>query len=60
MAARPSRISQIEIKRTLQAALSAGLRIGRVEVDHATGRVVVIPEGAAAQVCGPDPDELLG
>ncbi|WP_306111575.1 MULTISPECIES: hypothetical protein [unclassified Roseovarius] len=59
MAARPALVSQAEIKRTLQAALSAGMRIGRVEVDHATGRVVVFPEGAAAQVAGPDPDELL-
>lgn len=47
MAARPALVSQTEIKRTLQAALSAGLRIGRVEVDHTTGRVVVFPEGAA-------------
>lgn len=57
--ARQAQITQAEIKRTLQAALSAGLRIGKVEVDHATGRVVVFPEGAAAQLAGPDPDELL-
>ena len=59
MAARPARVSQAEIKRTLQAALAAGMRIGRVEVDHATGRVVVIPEGALPGTSGPDPDELL-
>ncbi|ASM72832.1 MULTISPECIES: hypothetical protein [Roseobacteraceae] len=59
MTARRTIVSQSEIKRTLQAALSAGLRIGRVEVDHATGRVVVFPEGAAPQAAGPDPDELL-
>ena len=59
MPARPTFVSQAEIKRTLQAALSAGLRIGRVEVDHATGRVVVFPEGAAELAAGPDPDELL-
>lgn len=46
MAARPALVSQNEIKRTLQAALSAGLRIGRVEVDHANGRVIVFPESA--------------
>ncbi len=57
--ARPAVVSQSEIKRTLQAALSAGLRIGKLEVDHTTGRVVVFPEGAAAQAAGPDPDELL-
>lgn len=59
MAARPAVVSQAEIKRTLQAALSAGLRIGRVEVDHITGRVVVFPEGTTGQPAGPDPDELL-
>lgn len=57
--ARPALVSQTEIKRTVQAALSAGLRIGRVEVDHTTGRVVLIPEGAAPKAVGPDPDELL-
>lgn len=59
MAGRPAIVTQVEIQRTVKAALSAGLRIGRVEVDHATGRVVVFPEGAAAQAAGPDPDELL-
>lgn len=59
MSGRPALVTQIEIKRTLQAALLAGLRIGRVEVDHATGRVIVFPEGAAPQDAGPDPDELL-
>ena len=59
MAARPATVSQTEIQRTLKATLSAGLRIGRVEVDRATGRVVVFPEGSAAQAAGPDPDELL-
>ena len=59
MASRRALVSQIEIKRTLQAVQSAGIRIGRLEVDHATGRVVVVPEGASAQATGPDPDELL-
>lgn len=59
MTNRTALVSQTEIKRTLQAAQAAGLRIGRVEVDHATGLVVVVPEGAAAQAAGPDPDELL-
>lgn len=59
MAARRAQVSQTEIKRTLQAALSAGLRIGKIEVDHAMGRVILFPEGAAAQAAGPDPDELL-
>lgn len=59
MVRRPAVVSQAEIKRTLQAAQSVGLRIGRVEVDHATGRVVVFSEGASSQAVGPDPDELL-
>jgi hypothetical protein len=59
MAARRATVSQTEIKRTVQAALSSGLRIGRLEVDHATGRVVVFPEGAPEQAAGPNPDELL-
>ena len=59
MAARRALVSQTEIKRTVEAALSAGLRIGRLEVDHVTGRVMVFPEGAPVQAAGPDPDELL-
>lgn len=59
MANRNAIVSQAQIQRTLRAALSAGLRIGRVEVDHATGRVIVIPEGAETQAAGPNPDELL-
>lgn len=59
MASRNAIISQAQIQRTLKAALSAGLRIGRVEVDHITGRVIVVPEGTATQAAGPDPDELL-
>lgn len=52
-------VSQAEIKRTLQAALSAGMRIGKYEVDHTKGRIVVFAEGVEGQVGGPDPDELL-
>lgn len=59
MAARPALVSQAEIQRTLKAALSAGLRIGKVEVDHSKGRVVVFSEDAETQAVGPDPDELL-
>lgn len=59
MSNRPALVSQAEIKRTLQAALSAGLRIGRLEVDHSSGRVVVFPDSQESQVVGPNPDELL-
>lgn len=59
MAYRAAQVTQAEIKRTLQGALSAGLKIARIEVDHATGRVVVVPEGVEPETAGPDPDELL-
>lgn len=59
MSARPATVTKAEISRTVKAVHSAGLRIGRVEVDHTTGHVVVFIEGAAAQSVGPDPDELL-
>lgn len=59
MTVRPLLVSQTEIKRTLQAALSAGLRISKVEVDHVAGRVILFPEGSAKEAAGPNPDELL-
>lgn len=45
MAARPALVSQQEVKRTVSAALAAGIRIGRIEVDHRTGKVTIFPEG---------------
>ena len=59
MANRPALVSQTEVKRTVSGALAAGLRIARVEVDHRTGKVTIIPEGAADTFSGPNPDELL-
>lgn len=59
MAARQTLISQAEIQRALKAVLMAGLRIGEVKIDYNSGRVIVVPEGAASQAAGPDPDELL-
>lgn len=49
MANRPTVVTKVEVVRSIAAAISAGLKIGRVEVDHRTGRVVIVPEG--------DPDE---
>ncbi|MFT3972016.1 MAG: hypothetical protein QM699_00620 [Amaricoccus sp.] len=46
MAARPALVSQQEVKRTVSGALAAGLRIGRIEVDHRTGKVTIFAEGA--------------
>ena len=55
---RPALVTQVEIKRAVAAALAAGLQIGRVDVDHATGRVSIIPEGAKDEGANPC-DRLL-
>jgi hypothetical protein len=58
MANRPAAISQIEIKRSVAAVQAAGLRIGRVDIDHRAGTVTIIPEGVSDD--GPNPcDRLL-
>ncbi len=46
MANRPAIVTKGEVARSIAAAISAGLKIGRVEVDHRTGRVVIVPEGS--------------
>jgi len=56
MAARPALVSQAEIKRTLSAALGAGLRVGKVEIDHSTGKVTIYPEAAGAGGDAAKPD----
>lgn len=45
MANRPASVTVTEIKRTVQGALAAGFAVGRIEVDHATGKVVLFPVG---------------
>lgn len=59
MANRPALVSQTEVKRTVSGALAAGLRVGRVEVDHRSGKVTVYSEGVEERSLGPNPDELL-
>lgn len=46
MANRPALVTKVEVARSIAAALSAGLKIGRIEVDHRAGRVVIVPEGS--------------
>lgn len=59
MSNRPAQVTSTEIKRTLKGALDAGMVIGRVEVDHRTGKVIVWPAGAIS-AGGDNPcDELL-
>lgn len=59
MAGRPALVSQAEIKRTLSAAIEGGLRIGRFEVDHRTGKVIVWPEGSDPEATANPCDRLL-
>lgn len=59
MAARPALVSKIELVRTLAAVLAAGLRIGRVEVDHRTGKVTVYSEGIDTLATANPCDRLL-
>ncbi|MCA3485855.1 MAG: hypothetical protein IOD05_17170 [Rhodobacter sp.] len=59
MANRLALVSETEIKRSVRGALAGGVQIGRVEVDHRTGRVVIIAVGTVDLFTGPNPDELL-
>jgi hypothetical protein len=46
MANRPATITVTVIKRTVQGAIAAGFAVGRIEVDHVTGKVILFPAGA--------------
>lgn len=46
MANRPAIVTKVEVARSIAAAIAAGLKIGRVEVDHRAGLVVIVPEGS--------------
>ena len=59
MANRPALVTKIEVARSTAAAISAGLKIGRVEVDHRAGRVVIVPEGNPDDGSGNPCDRLL-
>jgi hypothetical protein len=47
MSNRPAKVTQSEISRTLKGPTDAGVSIGRFEVDHRKGIVVVYPSGEA-------------
>lgn len=59
MANRPAVVTKTEVARSIAAAMSAGLKIGRIEVNHREGKVVIYPagmdEGALVNPC----DRLL-
>lgn len=60
MASRRAKVTQSEIARSVKAVEAAGFHIGLIEIDHATGKVLVYPKGARPTAgAGPDPDELL-
>lgn len=46
MANRIAIVTKTEVERSISAVMATGLRIGRIEVDHRTGKVVIFPEGA--------------
>lgn len=48
MANRPATVTETEIKRSVKGALAAGFTVGRIEVDHVSGKVVIFPAGAVA------------
>lgn len=56
---RPAQITQTEISRTVKGAVDAGVIVGRIEVDHRTGKVIVWPVGSVAPDGGNPCDELL-
>lgn len=60
MTRRPAQVTQAEISRTLKGAMDAGFAIGRIEVDHRTGKVIVWPAGAQNSSGANPCDELLG
>ena len=47
MTARQANITKTEISRTVKGITEAGILVGRVEVDHVRGTVVVWPIDAA-------------
>jgi hypothetical protein len=59
MANRLALVSETEIKRSVRGALAGGVQIGRVEVDHRTGRVIIIPMGAPGGDDGANPCDVL-
>ena len=46
MANRPAHFKQDDVKRAVKAVVSAGLPVGRVEIDS-QGKIVIVCEGSA-------------
>lgn len=53
-----SRVLQIDVTRSVKGVQAAGVSVARVEIDHATGKVIVFT--MATDDSGPNPcDRLL-
>ncbi|NJM81216.1 MAG: hypothetical protein HC844_00880 [Tabrizicola sp.] len=59
MANRVAIVTKTEVTRSIAAAMAAGLKIGRVEVDHREGKVVIFPEGEEPRASSNPCDRLL-
>ena len=44
MARKPTIVRQAELKRALRAAMAAGFKIGRVDIDIAAGRISMLAQ----------------
>lgn len=40
---RPAKFTQADLKRAVSGATSAGILIRRIEIDPATGKIVILP-----------------
>jgi hypothetical protein len=59
MANRPAIVTKTEVARSIAAAIAAGLKIGRIEVDHRAGKVVIFAQGQDDAVSRNPCDRLL-
>ncbi|WP_158970960.1 hypothetical protein [Chachezhania sediminis] len=60
MSNRPAKITQTEISRTIKGAAEAGMQIGEVRVNHATGEVTILPVSSSISTNGiADIDRML-
>jgi hypothetical protein len=56
---RPATVKQADITRAVKGAVKAGFAVGRIEVDQATGKIVIWPESAGGQGKPNEWDEVL-